>query len=55
MKKLLKVLLKLLKEMKECVLVFMKKIVKICIAPVLIIEKKINAVANYILEKYEIH
>lgn len=55
MKKLLKVLLKLLKGMKECVLVFTMTTVKIFIVLVMIIDIKINAVANYILEKYEIH
>jgi len=55
MKKLLKELPKLLKGMKECVLVFMIILLEICIVPVVIIERKINAVANYILKKYEIH
>jgi hypothetical protein len=40
--------------MKEFALVFMKKIVETCIALVKTIDYEINAVANYILEKYEI-
>jgi hypothetical protein len=53
MKKLLKVLLKQLKGMMECVLVFTVTLLEICVVPVVIIERKINAVANYILKKYE--
>jgi len=39
--------------MKEYVLVFMKKMMEICIVPVKVIDYGINAVANYILEKYD--
>jgi hypothetical protein len=53
MKKLLKVLLELLKGMRACVLVFMMMMMEICIALADHIEKKIDAVANYILKKYE--
>ena len=55
MKKLLKVLLKLLKGIRDCVLVFMKKIVVIYIVLAKTIDYEINAVANYILKKYEIY
>jgi hypothetical protein len=41
--------------MRECVLVFMKGIVEIYIVLAKIIDYKINAVANYILKKYEIY
>ena len=54
MKKLLKELPKLLKEMKEYVLVYMKKFVEICIVLAKTIDYEINAVANYILKKYEV-
>jgi len=53
MKKLLKVLLELLKGTRACVLVFMMMMMEICIALANRIERKINAVANYILEKYD--
>jgi hypothetical protein len=55
MKKLLKELQNYWKEMMEFVLVFTKKIVGIYIVLAKIIDSKINAVANYILKKYEIH
>ena len=41
--------------MKECVLVFMRKMMGICIVLANLIDYEINAVANYILNKYEIH
>jgi hypothetical protein len=53
MRKLLKVLLKQLKEIMENALVYMKRMMEISIVPVNLIEKEINVVANYILEKYE--
>ena len=40
--------------MKVNVLVFMKRIVGICIVLVKTIDYEINAVANYILKKYEV-
>ena len=54
MKKLLKVLLGLLKGIKVCVLVFMLMMMGICIALATHIDYTINAVASYILRKYEI-
>jgi hypothetical protein len=39
----------------ENVLVFMKKMMEICIVPVKVIDYEINAVANYILKKYEVY
>jgi len=53
MKKLLKELPRLLKETKECVLVFTVTLLEICVVPAVIIERKINAVVNYILKKYD--
>jgi hypothetical protein len=53
MKKLLKVLLKLLNGTRDYVLVFMLIMMEICTVLVSYIEKKIDAVASYILEKYE--
>jgi len=41
--------------MKEYVLVFMKKVVEICIVLVKTTDYEINAVANYILKRYEIY
>jgi len=53
MKKLLKVLLKQLKGMMEYVLVFMRKMMEIFIVLAKTTDYEINAVANYILKKYE--
>jgi len=53
MKKLLKELLKQLKGMMECVLVFMRKMMEICIVLANLIDSGISAVANYILKKYD--
>ena len=55
MKKLLKELQNYWKEIMGFVLVFTKKTVGIYIVLAKIIDSKINAVANYILKKYEIH
>jgi len=55
MKKLLKELLKQLKGMMECVLVFMRKMMEIYIVLANLTDYEINAVANYILKKYEIY
>ena len=55
MKKLLKELQNYWKEMMGFVLVFTKKTVGLCTVLAKIIDSKINAVANYILKKYEIH
>lgn len=55
MKKLLKVLQKRLREIMENVRARIQNLVMILYALALIIDEKINAVANYILKKYEIH
>jgi hypothetical protein len=53
MRKLLMGLQNYWKEIMEFVLVFMKKIVGIYTVLVKITDSEINAVANYILKKYE--